>query len=407
MQNRVFVNRLNSSGVVRTLEGFLDVPVIIAAEGVYPYGPNLEFPEYIPKTELNKQVFINSCSAAIFTDEHPESYDGRVYPHNYKENVTGAVHCVKSVNNGEQIVGRVRIWGQTAINKILNSSVVQVSIGYQCQNSSTGGVFEGQEYKTYQKNLRVNHLALVPEGRSGDKTRILLNAKKSSDIAIDIGLQPEENMQTEDTNSDTHIQNVVQKTVAQLKFNALPTVPTPAPVAETTKANTMEMMQASIMQLQTNQNDVMTMLNDIKANYGGYGADKGGSDEGGRIEDKDDDDTMNNAMKMKDYQNSLKELKAAADTHYTLTGQRTGGESPEAIYSEILKQSEFNAYKFNGLPEMKLGVELMKHLKTAKQNDPQVPVDNWDRKILNKQNSKDGGEALSDDFSMAPVYKEA
>jgi hypothetical protein len=44
----------------------------------------------------------------------------------------------------------------------------ELSLGYKVDLDETPGVWEGQPYDAIQRNIRVNHLAVVPQGRAGN-----------------------------------------------------------------------------------------------------------------------------------------------------------------------------------------------------------------------------------------------
>ena len=430
MAQRNFVNRFNAQDLRKSPEGFLDVPVIIASEGVFPYGANLDFFEYIPSVELNTEACISSCKGAIFTDGHP--YGDGVSVENYSHLIKGSIHSVKSINNGEKIVGRVKIYDRDTIDKIFYQKVVQVSIGYKADVVHQQGQFKGQNYQGVQKGLVINHLALVPVGRAGDKTKLLLNSKERSPT-VTIDTRPnkllEEYFMDSDLNKQT-IREAVNESLSAFRQNSLP-------ATEEAKENKMgmkgmdmkgmETMMNMPMQMMGMMKDMMTMMNGMKANYEGLGSDKGGQGEKGESSEKDKEnmgdkkkmemkkkmDMNKNKMGMKknedepsleDYPMHLNELKEAADSYFSITGLRTGNANPEEIYTELLGQSKFNGYKFNGLEEMKLGVGLLQHLNSKNQNEPSVPTAEWDQKYFNPNTTKQNSVQDQDDFDMPVAY---
>jgi hypothetical protein len=54
------------------------------------------------------------------------------------------------------------------IDKILKGGKRELSLGYKVDLEETPGVWNGQEYDAIQRNIRVNHLAIVPRGRAGN-----------------------------------------------------------------------------------------------------------------------------------------------------------------------------------------------------------------------------------------------
>jgi hypothetical protein len=78
-----------------------------------------------------------------------------------------------------------------AVDGVKRRDATQVSAGYRVDYDPTPGVVPdgepdaGQPYDGVQRNIRVNHIAIVPQGRAGPEVRLLLDSIDSDD-AIDI-----------------------------------------------------------------------------------------------------------------------------------------------------------------------------------------------------------------------------
>ena len=59
-----------------------------------------------------------------------------------------------------------------AIRAIEDGSYKELSASYACDIDMTGGVFEGKTYDGVMKNIKGNHVALVPEGRAGHDVKV-------------------------------------------------------------------------------------------------------------------------------------------------------------------------------------------------------------------------------------------
>jgi hypothetical protein len=79
------------------------------------------------------------------------------------------------------------ITDQDAITKIKRKDATEVSAGYKVDFDPTPGITpEGEEYAGVQRNIRVNHIAIVPRGRAGPEVRLLLDRMDAADgIAVD------------------------------------------------------------------------------------------------------------------------------------------------------------------------------------------------------------------------------
>ena len=57
------------------------------------------------------------------------------------------------------------------------SGLRELSLGYSLDLDETPGTWNGQHYDAIQKNIRVNHLALVDKARAGDQARLNIDSK--------------------------------------------------------------------------------------------------------------------------------------------------------------------------------------------------------------------------------------
>jgi hypothetical protein len=71
---------------------------------------------------------------------------------------------------------------QDAIDKIKRKDATEVSAGYKVDFDPTPGLTpEGESYDGVQRNIRVNHIAIVPRGRAGPEVRLLMDRMDSAD----------------------------------------------------------------------------------------------------------------------------------------------------------------------------------------------------------------------------------
>jgi len=59
-----------------------------------------------------------------------------------------------------------------AIKAIEDGSYAELSASYACDIDMTGGVFDGKSYDGVMRNIKGNHVALVPEGRAGHDVKV-------------------------------------------------------------------------------------------------------------------------------------------------------------------------------------------------------------------------------------------
>ena len=84
------------------------------------------------------------------------------------------------------VFGKV-IEGMEFVDKIKRGDARQVSAGYKVDYDPTPGATpEGEEYSGVQRNIRVNHIAVVPIGRAGPEVKLLMDRMDAADaVAYD------------------------------------------------------------------------------------------------------------------------------------------------------------------------------------------------------------------------------
>jgi hypothetical protein len=69
--------------------------------------------------------------------------------------------------SGDVVVTDVVIHDSSAIAYAKSGQAQELSLGYTCDSEDGPGIWNGQPYDCIQRNIRVNHLALVKKGRAG------------------------------------------------------------------------------------------------------------------------------------------------------------------------------------------------------------------------------------------------
>lgn len=160
-----------------TPEGFLRVPGHVARPGIQQYlarelgldgDPNRVINVYRPPEEVFNAESLASYNAVDVTDEHPA---GLVTADNYRVVSKGVV-----TGGGEQDGDFVRcdliVKDATAI-KSIESGKCELSAGYTARYDFTAGVTpDGEPYDAVQREIRINHVAIVPRARGGRQVRI-------------------------------------------------------------------------------------------------------------------------------------------------------------------------------------------------------------------------------------------
>jgi hypothetical protein len=177
------VSRFDKSSPItrteKTPEGYLKVWSRTARTGVQVYhkADGSVVREYRPPEEVASPEALASFQMKVVTWNHPpvlltaENTKDYQIGHNGSEAyfVDGFVEVPHIITDAE------------SIRKIENKEAVEVSPGYKVEADPTPGISpEGERYDVVQRNIRINHVAVVQKGRSGPEVRLLLDRMDSS-----------------------------------------------------------------------------------------------------------------------------------------------------------------------------------------------------------------------------------
>ncbi len=169
------------SSVERTDQGYLRADATLTKVGVFKYlngdgsiRRELRLPEEVERADA-----LASFELAPLTRGHPTAAGGRrvlLDAGNTGKHQIGTVSSVRA--DGGFVRGRVQISDQAAI-EAAEQGERQLSCGYRCDLEPTRGVTsgipgipDGLRFDAIQRNIRGNHVALVPQGRAGKEAEI-------------------------------------------------------------------------------------------------------------------------------------------------------------------------------------------------------------------------------------------
>ena len=161
-----------------TDEGFLKVPGHAARTGIQQYlAKELELTDRNPLEIVNvfrppEEVFskdsLESYAHKDVTDNHP---DKLVDAKTHKAVTVGHVASLGQQDGDFVLVDLIVKDAETI--KQIESGKVQLSAGYEAEYIHKPGKTEdGQEYEFIQRNIRINHIALVDKARAGQQARV-------------------------------------------------------------------------------------------------------------------------------------------------------------------------------------------------------------------------------------------
>ena len=152
-----------------TSEGYLTVKAPITRPGVFPYlkkDGGIEMEAKLPE-DLFSEKTIKSANAKPVTDDHPTE---AVTSANYSKYAKGLTHTDAEVRDKKLYIS-FTITDSATIQKV-KSGKRELSIGFLADVSKENGEYEGMTYDSVQKNMEINHLAIVDKGRAGSAIAI-------------------------------------------------------------------------------------------------------------------------------------------------------------------------------------------------------------------------------------------
>lgn len=133
-----------------------------------------------PEEELKKADTIQSLNGVPLQLEHHD--DTAEKPAQYTRiGATGT----DAVFEYPYLSNSLHFFNQKAIDLIESGEKCELSIGYDCEIHKEAGEFEGVPYDFVQRNIKIQHVALVECGRAGadvkvsDSKEIILNSEKN------------------------------------------------------------------------------------------------------------------------------------------------------------------------------------------------------------------------------------
>lgn len=150
--------------------GFLHAKnVPIARVGVFPYrtvNDDVVMEAKLP-TELLSDSTVESAKSKPITDDHPTQL---VTADNSKELMKGFTAENAHVD-GDMVKVDMTITDADLIKEI-GDGKEELSIGFTTEVVPAQGEYQGVHYDSVQKNIQINHIAVVDKGRAGHSVRI-------------------------------------------------------------------------------------------------------------------------------------------------------------------------------------------------------------------------------------------
>lgn len=154
-----------------------DVP--IARVGVFPYlkANGDQVMEAKLPADLLTDSAVESANYKPITDDHPSELVNISNSDRYMKGMTaGNAHV-----DGDKIKVDMTLT-DSALIKEIQGGKQELSIGFQTDVVPVKGTFRGMQYDSAQKNIQINHVAVVRRGRAGHSVRL---TGDSAEMVID------------------------------------------------------------------------------------------------------------------------------------------------------------------------------------------------------------------------------
>lgn len=158
-----------------TEEGYFRDKPILTSTGIFEY--------HNPDGTLRRELRIPE---EVFSDESLASYEGKpiIITHDAglvdKSNVSrfqiGTI-LSKGYRDGDDVRADIVI---NDTDSMKQCGLKELSLGYSLDLDETPGVYNGEPYDAIQRNIRINHLALVREARAGEQARLNIDSRDTT-----------------------------------------------------------------------------------------------------------------------------------------------------------------------------------------------------------------------------------
>lgn len=249
------------TGSETTSEGYLRVWCRAARAGtqLYRRTDGSQVREYRPPEEVGSPDSLSTFGMKPATWGHPPVLLDSANTKQYQIGYSGSQ--VRYTDGFVEVA--LLITDEEAIKKVKRKDASEVSAGYKVDFDPTPGVTpEGEEYAGIQRNIRVNHIAIVPRGRAGPEVRLLLDRMDSADA---VAALPEHEMAPQSSSTASPV-------MATVKLDGLE-IDLPAETASAVQSYSRDMGR-QLEALTTERDELATKLDSLQADFDSLALDK-------------------------------------------------------------------------------------------------------------------------------------
>lgn len=176
----IHVTRLDSYPAFKatyTDEGYLKDKPVMTSTGIFEY--RNDDGSIRRELRLPEEVFDPASLASYKGKPVVITHDaGLITSDNVAENQIGTI-LTEGEKDGNDVRAEIVIHDTEAMKEC---RFKELSLGYNLDLEEEPGVWNGQPYDAIQRNIRVNHLALVREARAGDQARLNIDSRADKTI---------------------------------------------------------------------------------------------------------------------------------------------------------------------------------------------------------------------------------
>jgi len=174
-------------------DGFLTVDIAATRTGVMPYYDTMTgeiINELKPPEEIFSDMTMNSLKGVPVTDRHPPVM---VDSNNWMDFTKGTTHQDVRQEDSLLVISET-VFDDNLIAYVKSGKKAQVSIGFRADLEEESGEFDGEEYDRIQRNIKINHVAHVEQGRAGENVKARIDSKdgKKRKIGYSLDLNKKE-----------------------------------------------------------------------------------------------------------------------------------------------------------------------------------------------------------------------
>lgn len=158
-----------------TEEGYLVDHPIVTSVGIFVY--------HNPDGTMRRELRLPE---EVFADRSLASYEGKpiiitheagyVDTENVQEEIVGTILSA-GYQDGNDVRAKIIIHDMDSVKRM---GLRELSCGYNLRLEETPGVWEGQPYDAIQRDIEINHLALVDKARAGEQARLNIDSQSQN-----------------------------------------------------------------------------------------------------------------------------------------------------------------------------------------------------------------------------------